>query len=95
MEIEPDIVVMEDETEKLMWIALANLNVHGGKRIESTTAILQATCVDATIIPYKQQKLNMSYGCYGCRDATDIKQGEAVLGFPFIDFEKLLSILNI
>lgn len=94
MEIKPDIVVIEDETEKLMWIALANLNVHGGKRIESTTAILQATCVDATIIPYKQQKLNLSFGCYGCRDATDIKQGETVLGFPFIDFEKIVEYIE-
>ena len=57
---EPDIIVVEDETEKLMWIALAYLNVTGGKRIESSTAILQATCVDATLIPYVSQKLNMS-----------------------------------
>ena len=57
-EIEPDVVVAEDETEKLMWIALAQLNAHGGNRITSTTAILQATCVDATVIPYIKQKLN-------------------------------------
>lgn len=80
---EPDIIVVEDETEKLMWIALAYLNVTGGKRIESSTAILQATCVDATLIPYVSQRLSMSMGCYGCRDATDISQGETVLGFPF------------
>ena len=34
-DIEPDIVVVEDETEKLMWLALANLNVKGGQRVES------------------------------------------------------------
>ena len=84
--IEPDIVVVEDETEKLMWFALANLNVKGGHRVESSTAILQATCVDATTIPYLQQKFNMSMGCYGCRDATDICPNETVLGFPFKDF---------
>lgn len=87
--IEPDIVVVEDETEKLMWIALANLNVKGGQRLESTTAILQATCVDATLIPFVKQKFNMSMGCYGCRDATDISHGESVLGFPFSDFEAI------
>jgi len=87
--IEPDIVVVEDETEKLMWFALANLNVKGGQRIESSTAILQATCVDATTIPYLQQKFNMSMGCYGCRDATDICPNETVLGFPFKDFEAI------
>lgn len=85
-EIEPDIVVVEDETEKLMWFALANLNISGGHRVESSTAILQATCVDATTIPYLQQKFNMSMGCYGCRDATDIQPNEAVIGFPYKDF---------
>jgi uncharacterized protein (DUF169 family) len=88
-EIEPDIVVVEDETEKLMWIALANLNVKGGHRIESSTAILQATCVDATTIPYLEQQFNMSMGCYGCRDATDIQPNETVLGFPFKDFKAI------
>ena len=92
--IEPDIVVVEDQTEKLMWIALANLNVKGGQRIESSTAILQATCVDATTIPYIEQKFNMSMGCYGCRDATDIDAGETVLGFPFKDFKDIAENLE-
>lgn len=87
--IEPDIVVVEDETEKLMWLALANLNLNGGNRVESSTAILQATCVDATTIPFVQQKFNMSLGCYGCRDATDIKASETVVGFPFKFFSAI------
>jgi uncharacterized protein (DUF169 family) len=81
-EYEPDLVVVEDEVEKLMWIGLAYLNVTGGERIEASTAILQAACVDSTIIPYQEHRLNMSYGCYGCRDATDIGRNETVLGFP-------------
>lgn len=93
-ETEPDIVVAEDETEKLMWIALANLNIKGGQRIESNTAILQATCVDATTIPYLEQKFNMSMGCYGCRDATDIQPNETVLGFPFKDFKAIAENLE-
>jgi len=92
--IEPDIVVVEDETEKLMWIALANLNVKGGQRVESSTAILQATCVDATLIPFVEQKFNLSMGCYGCRDATDICPNETVLGFPFKDFDAIVKSLE-
>jgi uncharacterized protein (DUF169 family) len=92
-EIEPDVVVVEDETEKLMWLALAQLNSQAGKRISSSTAILQATCVDATIIPYIEQKLNLSFGCYGCRDATDIGHNETVLGFPFKDFQLIYDNL--
>jgi len=92
--MEPDIVVVEDETEKLMWFALANLNIKGGHRVESSTAILQATCVDATTIPYLQQKFNMSMGCYGCRDATDIGHNETVLGFPFKDFNAMVESIE-
>lgn len=92
-DVEPDVVVAEDETEKLMWIALAQLNAQGGKRVESSTAILQATCVDATLIPFVEQKFNMSMGCYGCRDATDIGHNETVLGFPFKDFGSIYNYL--
>ena len=93
-DVEPDVVVMEDETEKLMWVALAYLNLTEGKRVESSTAILQATCVDATILPFNRQKLNLSYGCYGCRDATDIGGNETVLGFPFKFFDAIVGYIE-
>ncbi|MGB9837461.1 DUF169 domain-containing protein [Methanothermobacter sp.] len=77
----PDVVVVEDQPEKLMWIALAYLNLMGGRRINSSTAVLQAVCVDATIIPYLNSGFNISLGCYGCRDATDIGTEDALVGF--------------
>lgn len=78
----PDLVVVEDEVEKLMWIILSYVHARGGERVQSSTAVLQATCVDSTVIPYLEKRLNFSFGCYGCRDATDMAPGEAVLGFP-------------
>ncbi len=78
----PDVIVVEDEVERLMWIVLASLHLAGGERVGSDTAVLQAACVDATIIPFLQDRLNMSFGCYGCRDATDVHAGEALIGFP-------------
>jgi uncharacterized protein (DUF169 family) len=78
----PDVVVVEDQVEKLMWINLAYLNANGGERLTGSTAILQATCVDSTILPYLEQRLNFSFGCYGCRDATDLAESETVIGFP-------------
>jgi len=80
--------------EKLMWIALAYLNVRQGQRLVSSTAILQATCVDATIIPFLENRLNLSYGCYGCRDATDIRASETVLGFPAADLPAVVAHLE-
>ncbi len=78
----PDVIVVEDEVEKLMWFNLAYLNATGGERVRSSTAVLQATCVDSTIIPLTENRLNFGYGCYGCRDATDLAQAETAIGFP-------------
>ena len=90
----PDVVVVEDEVEKLMWIVLASMHAHGGKRVPASTAVLQATCVDSTIIPFREQRLNFSYGCYGCRDATDITSGETILGFPTADLPAIVRHLD-
>jgi uncharacterized protein (DUF169 family) len=78
----PDVVVIEGPAEVLMWLVLADLNMHGGERRVASTAVLQAACVDATVTPHLEQRLNFSMGCYGCREATDILPGETVLGFP-------------
>jgi uncharacterized protein (DUF169 family) len=29
-----------------------------------------------------RKRLNFSFGCYGCRAATDMAPGEGILGFP-------------
>ena len=77
-----------------MWVNLAYLNATGGKRLSSSTAILQATCVDSTIIPYLEQRLNFGYGCYGCREATDLGDNESVVGFPAAFLPALVASLD-
>jgi uncharacterized protein (DUF169 family) len=91
---EPDVVVVEDEVEKLMWIVLSSMHSHGGERVRGSTAVLQATCVDATIIPYLEQRLNFNFGCYGCRDATDIGPGEGIVGFPIVELPAIVTHLE-
>ena len=90
----PDVIVVEGPPEALMWLALADLNVAGGERCRGDTAVLQATCVDATLIPYLEQRLNFSLGCYGCREATDLGPHESVLGFPGARLKPLLAALE-
>ena len=93
-EIVPDIVIIEDEVENIMWIVLAQVNSQTGKRIESETAVLQGICVDVTLIPYIKQKFNITLGCYGCRDATDIGPNECAVGFPFKNFENISGYIE-
>lgn len=89
----PDVVVIEDEPEKIMWIILASIhNVEG--RHEFSTGVFQATCVDVTIVPYLTKKINASLGCYGCRDATDIKEIECLIGIPAEKMEDIISNLQ-
>ncbi len=90
----PDVVVVEGPAEQLMWLALADLNRTGGLRRHGDTAVLQATCVDAVVVPYQEQRLNFSLGCYGCREATDLGPGETVLGFPAAHLEGLVDALE-
>jgi uncharacterized protein (DUF169 family) len=90
----PDVVVVEAEPEQLMWLLLADLNLAGGERRTGNTAVLQATCVDSTIIPFLENKINYSLGCYGCRDATDIGTNETIVGFPGSLLEPLAGVLG-
>jgi uncharacterized protein (DUF169 family) len=90
----PDVVVIEDEVEKLMWVVLAAMHCSGGERVQGSTSVLQATCVDATIIPFVEQRLNYTLGCYGCRDATDISPGETIIGFPVADLPGIVTHLE-
>ena len=90
---EPDVVVIESEPEHLMWVALAKVFEAGG-RLEFSTAVLQATCVDVTILPFLTQKMNANLGCYGCREATNLTESETVLGFPIKDLDEIVGSLE-
>lgn len=90
----PDVVLVEDEVERLMWLALAYVHATGGERVQASTAVLQAVCADATILPFLEQRLNLTYGCYGCREATDILRPESLVGFPVFLLEPLVSHLE-
>lgn len=90
---EPDVVVIESDPEHLMWIALAKVFETGG-RLDFSTAVLQATCVDVTILPFLTQKMNANLGCYGCREATNLMENETVLGFPIKDLEEIVGALQ-
>jgi len=90
---EPDVVVVEAKAEQVMWLALASMFTTGGRRTFST-GVLQATCVDATIVPFLSGEVNMSMGCYGCREATDMAPEEAIIGIPGRKLAEIVSSLE-
>lgn len=46
-----DVVIIEAEPEKLMWVGLADIFETGGRHTIET-GVFQATCVDATVVPF-------------------------------------------
>jgi len=90
---EPDVVVVEAKAEQVMWLALASMFTVGGRRTFNT-GVLQATCVDATIVPFLSGEVNMSMGCYGCREATDMAPEEAIIGIPGRKLAEVVSSLE-
>jgi uncharacterized protein (DUF169 family) len=89
----PDVVIIEDKPEKIMWINLAAIHETGG-RLSFSSAVFQACCVDVTVIPYLTKNINVSLGCYGCRDATDIADDECLVGIPMEKMDGIITSLK-
>lgn len=93
MPIEPDVVVLVVNPFQAMWIANAFLYDRGGPRITANFAGMQASCGDATVIPYKTGRVNFSVGCYGCRSAGGLSPGEMYVGLPARELSRLVANL--
>jgi len=93
IEIDPDIVVLEAQPEQLMWLSLASIYT-SGERLHYHTAVVQATCVDTTIIPFISGKINISLGCVGCRASTDLAFNELIMGIPYQLLEDIMKNLE-
>lgn len=89
----PDVVVIEDNPEKIMWISLASIH-DTGDRISFSSSIFQACCVDVTIIPFLTGKVNACFGCYGCREATNLQDEECMIGIPYGKLEDIVEALK-
>jgi len=92
-DFEPDIIVLETLPEHLMWLALAAIHEKGG-RLEFSSSISNGTCVDTTVVPYLTGKLNVTLGCYGCRNATNIPDGHLLAGLPGSQLEEIVDSLE-
>ncbi len=79
--MEPDVVIIESVPEHIMWLGLAR-NFREGGRLNFNSSIFQAECVDVTTVPYLTGEVNMTPGCYGCRQATDTPPEHMFIGIP-------------
>ena len=91
--IDPDVVVVTGLPEQIYWILAASIFTAGG-RISINTSPFQATCADATLIPYMTGKVNLSLGCIGCRKYANLGNEEVVVGIPIGQLEDIAVALQ-
>lgn len=91
-DFEPDVVLVEAPPENLMWLALASIYTTG-ERMQFSTSVVQAACVDCTVVPFISGKINAALGCSGCREATDLESTENLLGIPYSSLPYIIDNL--
>lgn len=94
VDFDPDIVILETLPEQVMWLSLATIHQNGG-RLQFSTSISNGTCVDMTVVPHLTQKINVSPGCYGCRNATSVPDDHLYAGFPGNQLESIVNALSL
>ena len=87
----PDVVVITALPEQVFWLIPAAQTFEEGGRVTVEMAAVQASCVDATLIPLVKGRPNISLGCFGCRKTTDIMAEEMLVGIPFKHFEDVVK----
>ncbi|HNX47513.1 MAG TPA: DUF169 domain-containing protein [Methanomassiliicoccales archaeon] len=90
----PDVIVLTALPEQVFWLIPAAQTYEEGGRVSVEMAAVQASCVDATVIPIVKGKTNISLGCFGCRKTTDIMAEEMLIGIPFKNFEKIVATVK-
>ncbi|MBC7128660.1 MAG: DUF169 domain-containing protein [Thermoplasmatales archaeon] len=60
-----------------------------------STSVIQACCVDVIAYVYLYGKTNASFGCYGCREASDLKDDEAMIGIPYNRFDTIEEAIKL
>ncbi|MEM3549798.1 MAG: DUF169 domain-containing protein, partial [Candidatus Bathyarchaeia archaeon] len=90
--VAPDVVLVEGLPEQVMWLCLAR-NFKGG-RLNFSSSIFQCCCVDVTVVPYLTGEVNISPGCYGCREATDTPPEHMFMGIPSMLLTEVVNSLQ-
>jgi uncharacterized protein (DUF169 family) len=91
--LKPDVIVIEGLPEQIMWLCLARTFKTGG-RLNFSSSIFQCCCVDVTAVPYMTKDVNISPGCYGTREATDVPLNHMFMGIPMPLLEQIVQGLK-
>lgn len=78
---EPEVVVFTGTPEQMMWLCMS-MSYYSGHRFDFHASGFNSMCVEAVLYPLMEQEPNITFGCYGCRAATDLGEDMMFMGVP-------------
>ena len=78
---EPDVVQVTCTPEQTMWLCMSAA-YYTGHRFDFHASGYNSLCVETTLIPREQGVMNISFGCYGVRAASDVEDELMFVGIP-------------
>lgn len=91
--VTPDVIAVIAKPEQIMWLTMS-ASYSTGKRFDFKVSGYNAQCVETTLLPYTQQRFNLSLGCYGCRASSDIGDELMFMGIPRKQLPELINGLQ-
>ena len=77
----PEVVVVTGTPEQMMWLCMS-MSYYTGHRFDFHASGYNSMCVEAVLYPLTEQEPNITFGCYGCRAATDVAEDMMFMGLP-------------
>lgn len=77
----PEVVVFTGTPEQMMWLSMS-MSYYTGHRHDFHASGFNSMCVEAVLLPLGNDEPNITFGCYGCRAATDIGEDMMFMGVP-------------
>lgn len=77
----PEVVVFTGTPEQMMWLSMS-MSYYTGHRHDFHASGFNSMCVEAVLLPVTNDEPNITFGCYGCRAATDIDENMMFMGVP-------------
>lgn len=78
---EPEVVVVTGTPEQMMWLCMS-MSYYTGHRFDFHASGYNSMCVEAVLYPLQEHAPNITFGCYGCRAASDIGEDMMFMGIP-------------
>ncbi len=78
---DPEVVVFTGTPEQMMWLSMS-MSYYTGHRHDFHASGFNSMCVEAVLLPLDNDEPNITFGCYGCRAATDIGEDMMFMGVP-------------